>query len=368
MKELKALTGLRAVAAIWVLFFHSSFGSLPFIPGVVASILTAGFAAVSLFFVLSGFILTYNYFPMEPSPQPHKRSGRYAIARFARIAPVYFLGFVLGAITEGQLLDPANNPLPPLWLNVLTFFGLQNWTFAHDWINYPSWSVSCEIFFYATLPFLLHALNRMKPNAAPILLLLSGIAATTVGVLGAYTAHGSNPEFAVRYLPLLRWPEFVTGVFLGYIYKLGRTPKFIESHGDVVAIFGTLFAAAVIVVFREPAIFLHSGGLTIPFAIVIVGLAEARGPIYRLLANPIALALGEASYSLYVLQFPAKYLAGEMWTHFAGEAAKPNWFRGVTFFGIIVFSVLVNKLFENPARRAILKLARSRSAPAASPA
>src|ERR1700754_2251983 len=131
MKELKALTGLRAVAAIWVLFFHSSVGGLPVLPTSVATLLTAGFAAVSLFFVLSGFILTYNYFPMEPSPQPHKRSSRYAVARFARIAPVYWLGFILGVISGGPLIFASNAQVFPLWLNVLTFFGLQSWTLAH---------------------------------------------------------------------------------------------------------------------------------------------------------------------------------------------------------------------------------------------
>jgi peptidoglycan/LPS O-acetylase OafA/YrhL len=70
MKELKALTGLRGVAALWVLFFHSSFRGLPHMPGFVGSLIGSGYAAVSLFFVLSGFILTYNYLPRERSQQP----------------------------------------------------------------------------------------------------------------------------------------------------------------------------------------------------------------------------------------------------------------------------------------------------------
>ncbi len=118
MRELKALTGLRAIAAIWVLFFHSSFSDLSFVPSFVSSLMSAGFAAVSLFFVLSGFILTYNYFPLEDGSQSRTKPGRYFVARFARIYPVYVLAFVLGAIAQGQLLNPANDPLPPWWLNV----------------------------------------------------------------------------------------------------------------------------------------------------------------------------------------------------------------------------------------------------------
>ena len=82
MRELKALTGLRAIAAIWVLFFHSSFSDLSFVPSFVSSLMSAGFAAVSLFFVLSGFILTYNYFPLEDGSQSRTKPGRYFVAAF----------------------------------------------------------------------------------------------------------------------------------------------------------------------------------------------------------------------------------------------------------------------------------------------
>lgn len=361
MKELKALTGLRAVAAIWVLFFHSSIGSLTFVPASVATILTAGYAAVSLFFVLSGFILTYNYFPMESSPQPHKRSSRYFVARFARIAPVYWLGFILGALSGGPWIFAANAQVFPLWLNVLTFFGLQSWTLAWDWINFPSWSVSCEIFFYATLPFLLHLLNRMNPKAAYVLLPIAAIVATAIGVIGTYHVASRSPfEYAVRFMPIFRWPEFVAGVLLGYLYKLGRTPKWIEAHGDLVATAGAILASIVIVAFHYYT-FLHSGGLTIPFLLIIIGLAYASGTLYWILSNPLAITLGEASYSLYILQIPLKDFINKSWTAFTGEVDKPVWLRAVTFVAIIVCSVIVNKVFENPARRAILKFAHAGS-------
>ncbi|HEX4414117.1 MAG TPA: hypothetical protein VH107_10855, partial [Lacipirellulaceae bacterium] len=157
---------------------------------------------------------------------------------------------------------------------------------------------------------------------------------------------------------LFRWPEFVAGVLLGYIYKLGRTPKWIEAHGDLAATVGVVIAAILIMTFNYYT-FLHSGGLTIPFLLIIIGLAEARGPIYTILASPLAIVLGEASYSIYILQIPLKYFINESWVVVQGDAARPIWFRATTFFGIIACSVLVNKIFENPARRAILKFAHA---------
>jgi peptidoglycan/LPS O-acetylase OafA/YrhL len=199
----------------------------------------------------------------------------------------------------------------------------------------------------------------MNPKAAYILLPAAAILATSIGAIGTYYATSRSPfEYAVRFLPLFRWPEFLTGVLLGYVYKLARTPKWIEAHGDVVATAGAILAAVLIMTFNYYT-FLHSGGLTIPFTLIIIGLAEASGPIYRILSSPIAILLGEASYSIYILQIPLKYFVNETWASVAGDVARPIWFRGTTFLGIIAFSVLVNKLLENPARRAILKFAQA---------
>jgi peptidoglycan/LPS O-acetylase OafA/YrhL len=365
MKELKALTGLRAVAALWVLFFHSSFKELPHMPAVAGSIIGAGYAAVSLFFVLSGFILTYNYLPRDPT-HAFTKPDRYVVARFARIYPVYIFAFILGAIMEGPLLVPTNDPLPPFWLNVLTFLGLQNWTLAEHFINYPSWSISCELFFYVTLPMLLFAFSSLKRNKLPVLLLLAGIVATAVGAAGAYCKL-HYPELttlttAFRIFPVLRWPEFVTGVLLGFVYRRSQVPRFVESKGELVAILGAILAVVVIVAFEKHVIFLHSGGLTIPFAIAILGLAEANGILYRLLSNKWAILLGEASYTLYIIQFPVKDMMANFWIIQNGDASKPNWYRALTFFVTIASSVVVHKILEVPARRAIMRYAQAHSA------
>lgn len=90
--HLTALTGLRFLAAIHVVLFHRR-EAFPGLPYAVENLLVSGNIGVNLFFVLSGFVLAYNY--MNDDGLPSRRE--FWVARFARIYPVYLLAFLLFA-------------------------------------------------------------------------------------------------------------------------------------------------------------------------------------------------------------------------------------------------------------------------------
>lgn len=83
---------LRFIAAFWVLIFHARvhFGYIPFLSSLMP-IIQQGVLAMSMFFILSGFILSYRY-------SDFKENGSWAAfyqARIARLYPVYlFMGFL----------------------------------------------------------------------------------------------------------------------------------------------------------------------------------------------------------------------------------------------------------------------------------
>jgi len=85
LPPIKSLTSLRFFAAIYVVLFHESAnpGHFVFFP-LAARFVASGYTAVTLFFVLSGFILAYNYGRIRSRKE-------FWISRFARIYPVYFL-------------------------------------------------------------------------------------------------------------------------------------------------------------------------------------------------------------------------------------------------------------------------------------
>ena len=91
--RLEALTGLRFLAAFHVLIFHAGLGQLPGVPVWIQNVAGHADLSVSLFFVLSGFILTYNYFDRERGCRVADQ--QFWAARLARIYPIYLLGLVI---------------------------------------------------------------------------------------------------------------------------------------------------------------------------------------------------------------------------------------------------------------------------------
>src|SRR6266404_9023548 len=92
---LPALTGLRFVAAFWVVLYHF-FRPLQLgipMPARIESIFQSGFCGVGLFFALSGFVLSYVYGDIDSDHPIAKRN--FWAARFARVYPIHIVGFVL---------------------------------------------------------------------------------------------------------------------------------------------------------------------------------------------------------------------------------------------------------------------------------
>ena len=92
MHSIKPLTSIRFLAAFYVLLFHClRRWNIPVIPKFIQNIVTMGPMAMSLFFILSGFILCYNYYEMN-----FKVSYiDFLIKRFARIYPIYLIASIL---------------------------------------------------------------------------------------------------------------------------------------------------------------------------------------------------------------------------------------------------------------------------------
>src|SRR5580658_1566025 len=152
MREIKAHTGLRGIAALSVFLGHAGFdrlweGAAWF--GGLYSFFYWQNPAVDLFFMLSGFILNYVYL------KGRKIDWRgYFSARFARICPLYYAGLLAilamnyGAVRLGH---PASLDFKPSIL-LPNLVMLQEWPIPgfgfQTSVNTPSWSISVEVFLY----------------------------------------------------------------------------------------------------------------------------------------------------------------------------------------------------------------------------
>jgi peptidoglycan/LPS O-acetylase OafA/YrhL len=321
------LTGVRFIAAFWVLCYHAM--PRTGLPAPLAALVDGGYAGVSLFFVLSGFILAHAY--GEPAASASFPTRAFLGARLARIYPAYLaaLLFALPAFAREVTVTPhAPAGLTLSGVGLSTVLMLQAWVPRWGWWwNTPGWSLSVEAFFYVVFPFIAPRLLRLR-------------AATLVGVgLGAWfaalvIAPFASAEFAgdtawwgadlhrtwlSAWTPLVRLPEFVLGICAARALRTPALAPRVGAVGGSAAVLLILWAAT-----RSPSHLrelLLWPAIALPFAVLIAALAN---PMHRSpLSHAVFQRLGNASYSLYLIHAVlqgyllalANRVAGPAWGH-----------------------------------------------------
>ncbi|WP_375756554.1 acyltransferase family protein [Corallococcus exercitus] len=361
--SLDALTGLRFLAALHVVLFH--FGT-PCIQGVapewMVQVVASGYASVGVFFLLSGFVLAYNYVDTAGGMQTPPRA--FWSARVARVYPVFLLMFLLSAVATAQGSLAANSlPMAAAKLGtagLTTLMLLQSWVpkLALYW-NPPSWSVSVEAFFYAVFPALAGRLERFRGArmaAALVGVWMLGLLPPVLylvlrpdgpGTLDA--AFGGMWLAVVKFNPLVRLPEFLLGVLLGLVFVRERAAAVPRRSGAVMALAG---AALLVAGFSQgasiPYPLMHNALLAPASALLVYGLARGGGPLGQLLARPWLVHLGGASYALYLLQYPVS--EGVHWLERYVDLSSPTRFLAVLLVVLVPASVAVHRWVETPWR------------------
>jgi peptidoglycan/LPS O-acetylase OafA/YrhL len=367
--HLAALTGLRFLAAFWVVAHHYLPPYLTGAPTAVLNLVNEGNAAVTLFFVLSGFVLTYTYVG-GPALVGARRS-RFWIARVARIYPSYLLAMLLAApfVLLESVRGIGAGPVGELVTFLLTL------TMTHAFVpamsvrwNTPGWSLGAEALFYALFPLLVALSGRLarRPLLAIALLWVASVVVPAWYALWVVPGRWEELELWRRftyYLPVFHLPVFLIGTVIArlVIARPSGAPS-----GAAPAAFGLAAVLGVVGLFVDdmPYGFQLEGMLAPLFGLLIYGLALGGGWVGRLLATPLLVLLGEASYALYILQEPtwrwasvaADWLSGRP----GGLQSSPLYFVGFAL-GLIVVSIVVFKWVERPARQAIVRRLVARS-------
>ena len=373
---LPALTGLRFVAALQVVLFHTAAPLVREGPRWLRQLVAGGYTAVGLFFVLSGFILAYVYHGRELSRRDVRR--RFWLARVARIYPAYLLGLLLAApyFVQVSWLRSAHPLAESLGIGAAALSLTQAWipAAACRW-NCPGWSLSVEAFFYAIFPVALLVVARRPRRrlvAWAILLWLAALVLPTVYLLlqpdgvGPGDPNSRAPWLAaVKFSPLAHLPLFLLGMLAGRWFAEGGGAAGAGHSARRAAAWAAPLAAGamagvLVLGGRVPYLLLHDG-LLAPLAVVLVlALAIGHGPLARLLASPPLQALGEASYALYILHLPIFLFCLHRLPFI--ELGLPYAPAGAAVYLLftLCISVLVHRRIEEPARRWITG---ARSAP-----
>lgn len=361
--EIRALTGLRFVAAAAVVVHH--FAAPDDAPTWLRNIIGHGWIGVPLFFMLSGTVLAYNY------PTLSLRDGRgtlrFWIARLARVMPLYWV--MIAYVATIRVATDA--PQYELWRHVLS---IQTWSGDVTRIAYaynaPGWSINVELFLYLLFPLLVPLVAALaRRGTTPLVALIVACMAVEWALVFIWQSQGwanlpaTFPESAHRWLyrnPLTRLPEFVMGMAIAFLIhrgtRIGRTPATVVHAGVLVWV---LFFSAF-----ESGHFRHLQGAyfaalwSVPFVLLIWTLAASDGaPLTRLLATRPMVALGAASYALYLTHRPL--IAGFGNIYSASVSDRVDW---VLMIWVLLLSMCVaegaHRYLEVPVRRTIVGWSR----------
>jgi peptidoglycan/LPS O-acetylase OafA/YrhL len=338
---------VRFLAAWYVVLFHAYPGLVrryP-VPRALETLLSNGYLAVGLFFLLSGFILAYTY---DGQIEGRANRVRFWEARFARIYPVYLLSLVMAFAFSGELGFGTRAAV----VGMVQAWNPVNFDMAGAW-NYPAWTLSAEAFFYVCFPFVLPWLSRRSQRAmlwiAAVLVIVCVAGHTPIKGLGDWKNHAG---FFVQYapLPLLRIPEFLLGAVLGLRFLRAGSAVGRQEHRAgrplvvYAAVVGTIAALALPIGDWVSLVIL-------PFSILVYELAAGGTLLADFLSTRVMVLLGGASYSVYLLRYPVS-----SWMRVLVEALPAGfvrWGELLTPVVLVFFSIAVFKYWEEPARKVL---------------
>lgn len=348
------LTALRFVAALWVVVFHlfsggRGDGEFRFHVGAVfEQVLVAAPAAVSFFFVLSGFVLTVTYVRDDALSTTKRAFWR---ARFARVMPLYWLSLVVAAPIALALWKKAG--ADPAAFRALvgdafaTMFTLQTWIPGHATaINPPAWSIAVEVFFYFLFPFVAPVLVRKKSLVLLIALwvcsVVPGVAYDVVDPDGVVATHATSGLWLdlLKYHPLVRIPELLFGVVVGAFFVNGVRVNAAVTFVAAVVFFACCAAGV-------PYATQHNGLYAPLCALIILGAASTTTSPPRFFV-----LLGDASYGLYLLHVPLLlWIIGIAERSTGRKILEEADLAAIAVAAVVVVSVVVFNVFEDPLRR-----------------
>lgn len=310
--EIKALTGLRIVAAVWVVLFHfrPMLGDAsPDLRDALAPVLNSGAQGVDLFFILSGFVLTWNYLDRMGRSWSIRANLHFLWLRLARVWPVYLVTlhlavlWVIFTLHVGHVPSPAASQftatgyirqifLVQLWFQ--PFFDGSSW-------DGPAWSISAEWLAYLLFGLLVLVIFRMRLATRARSLMWLAVAASSPPVV-LLLASG---QF---YTPWSWLPRIVTQFTAGAlacaaVRRLRLTDRARRGTGYLSVLLAVAIVGILYLLDAHPITGVQdSGGVVdVLFVPLVITLAVGAGSLPALLSTRVMIFGGQISFCLYMV-------------------------------------------------------------------
>ena len=340
-RHLDALTGIRGIAAWGVVLYHIRLSLTGLLPPPVIAVFAKGYLAVDLFFILSGFVIWYNY-AARIADGGAGAARLFLWRRFARVWPLHgailagFAALALAMLATGR--DASAYPLDELPAHLLL---IQNWGFtaALTW-NHPAWSISTEFAAYLVFPALV-LMARWDKVPSAVLLALAALLAG--GIFGLFGLDGHSDLGAdIPGLGLWRClASFAMGCLMCQLWQRwnGAPRGGLLAGLSCAAIIAAAFGLGLPETAWVPAAFFTG----------LLALALGRGAVVRLLGGKALTYLGEISYSTYLGHYGLFILFK---LAFVDASLQLGWLGLAGYLALVMAaSVVLYHGLEKPAQR-----------------
>lgn len=310
--EIRALTGLRIVAAVWVVLFHfrPMLGDAsPGFRDALAPVLDCGAQGVDLFFILSGFVLTWNYLDRMGRSWSVHANLHFLWLRLARVWPVYLVTLHLAAVWVIFTLHVGHVPSPEAGqLTAISYvrqillvqLWFQPYFDGSSWDG-PAWSISAEWLAYLLFGLLILVIFRMKHATRARGLMWLAFAASLPPVV-LLLASG---QF---YTPWSWLPRIVTQFAAGAlacaaVRRLRPTDRARRIAGYLSVLVGVAIVGILYLLHAHPLAGVEdSGGVVdVLFVPLVISLAIGVGSLPALLSTRLMVFGGQISFCLYMV-------------------------------------------------------------------
>ena len=376
-RHLSGLDGMRAIACLLVIFHHIvqrlsmeiTTGNSKEIQSFFVFVANSG---TSIFFVLSGFLLSYPFWKRYLENKDMPSIKEYTVKRAARIIPGFYVALIVSVIITLVLKIDSEY----FWKRTIAAFtftsGFSYKTFFPSDISAPLWSISLEVFWYILLPVFMIILFKISKKRN----LLKGVAfwigvIFLVCIVNKYIHTYFTPDdfqkgwqfgnvggaklWMPNYNPIALFAQFIFGVLASGITigisKLEHKISYIKNVGffDLLGILSIIAAVMLLWNFRYEPEFSHSiqnqpyffPVFQILIGIILISLCHSKF-LGRIMDNPIFKYTSKVSFGLYMWHSIIITLVTYLWVPnyiYGGIYNIKQWL--IISIGIIIASYIV---------------------------